>query len=256
MDGFVVNFGKVARLMIFFNTCFSLLKFLDCPLQRYNVLNYDDKVVDGFYDVYGVALDFSSGTMPALIDLQETAVLDKISWEVVLVNRATDNNLVNLEQKAISIALKFRVGPGGLKRSGLANRIAVIVADQMGGPVNDEALLHKRWRANSAELRVSLGNVVLPLGRLQIGLGRHRALLFKLSNFSQNQFVIVADIHETSIPSPNSLLLHVICIKLTPETESRFVVYLLIFSFFQIAGSSRCCWHSLSIVERQAVHRK
>lgn len=147
---------------------------------RYNVLNYDDKVVDGFYDVYGVALDFSSGTMPALIDLQETAVLDKISWEVVLVNRATDNNLVNLEQKAISIALKFRVGPGGLKRSGLANRIAVIVADQMGGPVNDEALLHKRWRANSAELRVSLGNVVLPLGRLQIGLGRHRALLFKV----------------------------------------------------------------------------
>lgn len=147
---------------------------------RYNVLNYDDKVVDGFYDVYGVALDLSSEMMPALIDLQETPVLDKIGWEVVLVNRATDNNLVNLEQKAISIALNFRVGAGGLKRSGLAHRIAVIVADQMGGPVDDEALLHKRWRANSAELRVSLGNVLLPLGRLQIGLGRHRALLFKV----------------------------------------------------------------------------
>ncbi|KAI5071494.1 hypothetical protein GOP47_0013745 [Adiantum capillus-veneris] len=145
---------------------------------KYNALNYDDKVVNGFYDVYGVASDLSLEVMPALVDLQETPVSDSITWEVILVNRAIDTDLVDLEQKVISAVVDSKAA--GERKSVLARKIAQVVAGQMGGPVIDEGLLHRRWRTSSKVLKVSLGNVVLPLGRLQIGLGRHRALLFKV----------------------------------------------------------------------------
>eukprot|EP00250_Pteridium_aquilinum_P013535 c21400_g1_i1 orf=852-4133(-) len=180
-EAFAIETAKDLSLGSELSLSNSTAEVLAYRYWKYNALNYDDKVVDGFYDVYGVASDLSSEMMPDLIDLQDTPVSDKVTWEVVLVNRATDNNLVNLERKVLSMVLDSRVSvTGGLKKSELAPRIAHLVAKQMGGPVIDEALLHKRWRTNSTELRVSLGNVVLPLGRLQIGLGRHRALLFKV----------------------------------------------------------------------------
>lgn len=146
----------------------------------YNSLNYDDKIMDGFYDVYGVVSGLSSETMPALTDLQETPVLDSMTWEAVLVNRATDLDLVNIEQEAVSIALSCRVGTVGLQKSGLTQRMADLVAAHMGGAVVDSEHLLECWRMKSAELRSCLGNAVLPLGRLQVGLARHRALLFKV----------------------------------------------------------------------------
>ena len=153
-----------------------------------NILNYDDKVLDGFYDVYGVTSDSTLEMMPTLINLQETPVSDQMTYEVVLVNRVTDNNLVSLEQKAISTSLSSRVAmAGGMKTNGLIQRIADMVADQMGGVVSDSDSLHKMWGTSSEELRLSLGKAVLPLGRLQVGLERHRALLFKLSNFLEQE---------------------------------------------------------------------
>ncbi|MCO5550891.1 hypothetical protein L7F22_004385 [Adiantum nelumboides] len=156
----------------------SIAEVLAYRYWKHNALKYDDKVVDGFYDVYGVAFDYSSTTMPALVDLQETPVSDKITWEVVLVNRATDTDLAYLEQKVVSAIADFKAA--GERERVLANKIAHIVVGQMGGPVIDDDLLYRRWRTSSEVLRVSLGTVVLPLGRLEIGLGRHRALLFKL----------------------------------------------------------------------------
>lgn len=154
-------------------------------LQKYNSLSYEDKIVDGFYDVYGVVSDKSTEAMPSLAVLQETPVSNRVIWEAVLVNRAADIDLVNLEQKAILIASSsYSVASGDRKRNEVINRIAEMVVDRMGGPVQDAELLLENWRSSSTMLKLSLNNVVLPLGRLMVGLGRHRALLFKLSPFN------------------------------------------------------------------------
>eukprot|EP00250_Pteridium_aquilinum_P013536 c21400_g2_i2 orf=780-4208(-) len=148
---------------------------------KYSTLSYKDTIVDGFYDVYGVVSNTSAAVMPSLTFLQETSVSNQVIWEAVLVNRPADIDLVNLERKAKSLDLSSgSSSAGGWKRSGVINRIAEMVADQMGGPVNDTELLLQNWRSSSAMLRLSLGSVVLPLGCLSVGLQRHRALLFKV----------------------------------------------------------------------------
>lgn len=146
----------------------------------YSALNYDDKVVDGFYDLYGVVSDSTSDKMPSLVDLQGTPVSDNISWETVLVNRAIDPDLVKLENKALELAVKSKAGSRGFLKSGLVQKLADLVSDSMGGPVGDPDKMLKQWRSASEDLRATLQNKVLPLGRLKVGLARHRALLFKV----------------------------------------------------------------------------
>ncbi|XP_024515164.1 probable serine/threonine-protein kinase SIS8 [Selaginella moellendorffii] len=142
----------------------------------YNALSYDDSVVDGFYDVYGVACDPVYPTkMPSLVDLQMKPLSDAASWEVVLVNRLTDSELANLEKSAARTRAQCTGGP-----SALAQKIAVLVAEQMGGAVENDVDMISVWRTTSWELRTSLKSNILPLGYLQIGLARHRALLFKV----------------------------------------------------------------------------
>lgn len=146
----------------------------------YSALNYDDTVVDGFYDLYGVVSDSTSDKMPSLVDLQGTPVSDDISWETVLVNRAIDSDLVKLENKALALAIKSKADSRGLLKSGLVQKIADLVSDSMGGPVGDPDKMLKQWRSASEDLRATLQNKVLPLGYLKVGLARHRALLFKV----------------------------------------------------------------------------
>ena len=64
--------------------------------------------------------------------------------------------------------------------SDLTQKTPYIVVEYMGGPVEnaDEAL--RRWMHRSYELRNSLNTTVIPLGRVNFGLARHRALLFKV----------------------------------------------------------------------------
>ncbi|KAI7741588.1 hypothetical protein M8C21_019865 [Ambrosia artemisiifolia] len=50
----------------------------------------------------------------------------------------------------------------------------------MGGPVSDADEMLRRWTARSYELRNTLKTIVLPLGSIDCGLSRHRALLFKV----------------------------------------------------------------------------
>ncbi|KAK7291382.1 hypothetical protein RIF29_06474 [Crotalaria pallida] len=64
---------------------------------NYSALGYDDKILDGFYDLYGILTDSTSTTMPSLVDLQGTQTSDSVTWEAVLVNKAADSNLLILE---------------------------------------------------------------------------------------------------------------------------------------------------------------
>ncbi|XP_077230484.1 putative serine/threonine-protein kinase SIS8 isoform X2 [Tasmannia lanceolata] len=147
---------------------------------NYNALSYDDKILDGFYDIYGILAESTSEKMPSLVDLQGMLVSDSTSWEAVLVNRVADADLLKLEQKALMMAVESRSGSLGFVGSDLVQKIATLVADYMGGPVGDPDNMLKVWRNLSNRLRASIGSMVLPLGQLKIGLARHRALLFKV----------------------------------------------------------------------------
>jgi hypothetical protein len=142
----------------------------------YGVLDYEEKIVNGFYDVYNLS-DSSpglQGKMPSLMDLESGSGTS--GYEVIVVNRAIDPALEELLQIAQCIALDSPVADVTL----LVQRLAEFVTQHMGGPVKDANIMLARWMERSTELRTSLHTSVLPIGTLKIGLLRHRALLFKV----------------------------------------------------------------------------
>lgn len=141
----------------------------------YNVLDYEEKVVDGFYDVFGISMDPAvHGKMPSLADLETNA--GDSGFEAVIVNRAVDPILVELEQVAHCIALDCPASEVGI----LVQRLAELVTEHMGGPVRDAGIVLAKWMEISTELRTSLHTSVFPIGSVKIGLLRYRALLFKV----------------------------------------------------------------------------
>lgn len=157
------------------------VEFLSLRYWNYNVVNYDEKVMDGFYDVYGINSSAAiHGKMPLLVDLKAVSVLDNVDYEVILVNRAADMELRQLEERVYFMSRECRALKKVPVTSFLVEKIADLVVSRMGGPVNDAEEMSKRWTARSYELRISLNSIILPLGCLDIGHSRHRALLFKV----------------------------------------------------------------------------
>lgn len=155
----------------------TLVEFLSLRYWNYNFVNYDEKVMDGFYDVYGLTSNsITQGKMPLLVDLQAISITEKADYEVVLVNRSIDTKLQQLEERAYNISLECQIS----EQNGLIQKIADLVVDRMGGAVADADEMLNRWTSRSYELRNTLDTIVLPLGCLDIGLSRHRALLFKV----------------------------------------------------------------------------
>ncbi|KAI4326269.1 hypothetical protein MLD38_031598 [Melastoma candidum] len=147
---------------------------------NYNALGYNDKILDGFYDLYGVLTNSTLGRMPSLVDLQGTPVKGNITWEAVLVNRAADSNLLKLEQKALEIAVESKASALRYGRKRLVESLSILVSGYMGGPVVDPDNMLRAWQSLDYSLKFTLGSMVLPLGSLTIGMARHRALLFKV----------------------------------------------------------------------------
>lgn len=137
--------------------------------------------MDGFYDVYGITSNLvERGRMPLLVDLQTISISENLDYEVILVNRMVDTELKQLEKKAYKLSKNSHFSQQGLMLSGLLQKLADIVVDRMGGPVGDADEVLKRWTMRSRELRSSLRTITLPIGCLDVGLSRHRALLFKV----------------------------------------------------------------------------
>ncbi|GFZ17212.1 protein kinase superfamily protein [Actinidia rufa] len=150
-------------------------------LQIIILLNYDEKVMDGFYDVYGITSNSAvQGKIPLLLELQAISVSDNVEYEVILVNRGIDPDLHEIEERVYAISVEHRVLEQGPIIGGLIQKIADLVVDRMGGPVSDADEMLKRWTLRGYELRNSLNSIILPLGCLDVGLSRHRALLFKV----------------------------------------------------------------------------
>ncbi|XP_042989487.1 serine/threonine-protein kinase EDR1-like isoform X4 [Carya illinoinensis] len=183
---------------------------------EYSVLDYEDKVVDGFYDVYRLSTDSASqGKMQSLTDLDTN--VGNSGFEVVMVNRTIDPALEELLQIAHCIALDCPITKVGV----LAQRLAELVTGHMGGAVRDANVMLAQWMERRKELRTSLHTSVLPIGSIDIGLSRHRALLFKV--FADNMRMpcrLVKGTHYTGVEDDA-----VNIIKL--EDESEFLVDLM-----------------------------
>lgn len=143
--------------------------------QDYGVLDYEEKVVDGFYDVYTLFTDPASrGKMPSLTELE--TIPGSSDFEGVIINRRIDPSLEELMQIAHCITLDCPASEINL----LVLRLSELVTEHLGGPVKDANIILAKWMEISNELRTSLHTSVLPIGSLKVGLSRHRALLFKV----------------------------------------------------------------------------
>lgn len=140
--------------------------------------------MDGFYDICGTGDEPTLSTIPSLMELQALPFSHGAKTEAVLVNRALDSQLVALEQKAFIMALEFRSKNSESVGCTLVQTLATLVSNYMGGPVVDPESMLLKYRNMSSALRANIRSVVIPLGQLKVGLARHRALLFKVSNKS------------------------------------------------------------------------
>lgn len=142
-------------------------------LQDYNFLDYNEKVIDGFYDIFGLSGESArQGKMPSLAELQ-TSIGD-LGFEVIVVDHKFDSALQEMMEVAQCCML------GCPDTTVLVRRIAEVVAGHMGGPVIDATEMFTKWLGKSIEQRTSHQTSLLPIGRIDIGLSRHRALLFKV----------------------------------------------------------------------------
>ncbi|KAA3468647.1 serine/threonine-protein kinase EDR1-like [Gossypium australe] len=162
---------------------------------EYNVLDYEERVVDGFYDVYGLSTDSKlQDKMPSLVDLEKN--LGNSGFEVVIVNRTIDPALEELLQIAHCVTFDCPATSIDV----LVQRLAELVTGHMGGPVKDANIVLARWMERSTELRTSLHTSVFPIGSINIGLSRHRALLFKvLADSIRLPCILVKGSHYTGV---------------------------------------------------------
>ncbi|KAK4422227.1 putative serine/threonine-protein kinase SIS8 [Sesamum alatum] len=159
----------------------NLSEFMSLRYWSSNVVNYDEKVIDGFYDVCGIDSNLGvQAKMPSLVELEAISALDNIGCEVVLVNRAVDAELRQLEERVCYMSMECHALDKALNTSFLVQKIAELIVERMGGPVSDVEDMFRKWRARNHELKIYLNTIILPLGSLDVGHSRQRALLFKV----------------------------------------------------------------------------
>uniref|UniRef100_A0A804R0I5 non-specific serine/threonine protein kinase n=1 Tax=Zea mays TaxID=4577 RepID=A0A804R0I5_MAIZE len=150
------------------------------PAESFNALSYDDKILDGFYDICATGDELAMSTIPSLMDLQALPFSHGGKTDAVLVDRALDSELVALEQKAVIMAVEFRSKKSEFVDRSLVQTLANLVSNYMGGPVIDPESMLLKYRNMSSALKADIRSAVVPLGQLTVGLARHRALLFKV----------------------------------------------------------------------------
>jgi sterile alpha motif and leucine zipper containing kinase AZK len=148
---------------------------------NHSVVNYDETLADGFYDLCGAQLHPGfQARFPSLDYLRAVPAGGDVAFLAISVNRERDPALRRLEDRAVAVAAQSRALHRGTAPAELVQKIANLVVDAMGGPVEDADHMHSEWNLKSRQLSLQLNGVVLPLGSLRIGLSRHRSLLFKV----------------------------------------------------------------------------
>ncbi|KAG2657124.1 hypothetical protein PVAP13_1KG192977 [Panicum virgatum] len=154
---------------------------LSARYWNHSVVNYDEHLPDGFYDVCGAQLHPGfQAKFPSLGYLRAVPPGRDVAFLAVLVDRERDPALKRLEDRAAVVAVQTRAQHGGAASAELAQRIAGLVVNAMGGLVEDADGMNREWGIKSRGLSLQLNSIVLPLGSLRVGLSRHRSLLFKV----------------------------------------------------------------------------
>ncbi|URD83379.1 serine threonine-protein kinase [Musa troglodytarum] len=144
-------------------------------------LSYHDKIPDGFYLIQGMdpfvwtlCTDVEEeNRIPSIESLKTVHPCDS-SIEVALVDRQYDPNLRQLQNMVAGLSCSC-VTP-----KDMVVQLANLVCSHMGGTAFNEDDLLRDWKECSEALKATSGSVVLPIGKLSVGLCRHRALLFKM----------------------------------------------------------------------------
>ncbi|KAI8906785.1 armadillo-type protein [Gorgonomyces haynaldii] len=130
-------------------------------------LDSDNQIADGFYDMGHRG---TTNTFPNLPELQKLPVDNR--REVILVDSKEDPAFLELVN---SITQSIQ----GSSAIEAVQKIALRVADVMGGPVAPEQLADFQFKFKITELKVKLQSNVIPIGSIEVGTFYHRALLFK-----------------------------------------------------------------------------
>ncbi|XP_073004375.1 serine/threonine-protein kinase CTR1 isoform X3 [Typha latifolia] len=144
-------------------------------------LSYYDKVPDGFYLIQGMdpfiwtlCNDVQEGSRVPSIESLKTIRPSESSIEVGVIDKIGDIDLRQLQKMASDITCNYATPKD------IADQLARLVCTCMGGVAFiEECELLPRWKDCSEFLKANSGSVVLPVGRLSVGLCRHRAILFK-----------------------------------------------------------------------------
>uniref|UniRef100_A0A804L7C6 non-specific serine/threonine protein kinase n=1 Tax=Musa acuminata subsp. malaccensis TaxID=214687 RepID=A0A804L7C6_MUSAM len=144
-------------------------------------LSYHDKIPDGFYLIQGMdpfvwtlcADVEEENRIPSVESLKTVHPCDS-SIEVALVDRQYDPDLRQLQNVVAGLSCSCATPKD------MVDQLASLVCSHMGGTAFNEEDLLRRWKECSEALKATSGSVVLPIGKLSVGLCRHRALLFKM----------------------------------------------------------------------------
>ncbi|KAL7617519.1 hypothetical protein Lser_V15G01957 [Lactuca serriola] len=146
-------------------------------------LAYFDKVPDGFYFIHGMdpyiwsvcSNPQESGRIPSLESLKVVNSATESAFEAIVIDRNGDPSLMQLQNQTHSIY------SNSLTTTEVVEQLAKLVCNQMGGVASaGENELLPSWKKYSDDLKKHLGSIALSIGRLSIGLCRHRAILFKV----------------------------------------------------------------------------
>ncbi|KAK8970864.1 Serine/threonine-protein kinase CTR1 [Platanthera guangdongensis] len=145
-------------------------------------LSYNDKVPDGFYMIQGMdpfvwtlCTDVDQDSLIPTIESLKFIQPSESSISVIFVDRYNDPNLRQLHNQATGLSSSFAT------RKEIVEQIAKLVCSQMGGAsIDDEHGLLLRWNECNDAHKNTSRSVVISLGKLSVGLCRHRALLFKI----------------------------------------------------------------------------
>lgn len=94
----------------------------------------------------------------------------------MLFNRGRDSVFPLVENAAQEAMFKLM----DCGRMAIVQALAQIVSAQMGGAVTDERALVRNWKKCSQKLKRRYKSAVYPIGKLKVGLSRHRAFLYKV----------------------------------------------------------------------------
>ncbi|ONK59434.1 uncharacterized protein A4U43_C08F6390 [Asparagus officinalis] len=145
-------------------------------------LSYYDRVPDGFYMIQGMdpfvwtlCTDVQEESRIPSLESLKTVHPNESPIEVAMIDRNSDSDLRQLQNIVAGLSCSCTT------TNDMVEQLAKLVCSRMGGSAsNEEGVLLPRWKERSGILKAISGSVVISMGKLPVGLCRHRALIFKM----------------------------------------------------------------------------